>query len=328
MSLAIELNNISKSFPQRTWKSLLLGKQQHTKALKNVSLSVKKGEIMGLLGPNGAGKTTLIKILATLISSDTGQGRISGLSLNTQKSSIRNKIGLVNTNDRTFYWRLTGWDNLDFFATLYNLTGTLKQKRIQEVLALTEMEDKADYQFMAYSAGQKQRLSIARALLARPEILLLDEATTSLDPLSTRRLLDFTRQTLIKKEKTTIVWCTHDLHEAEDICDRLAILHRGQILKIIAAGNVRSLSGQKTFYSCTVDVISHLLAQQEAFRVIPAAAVEQHTCTFSITRKQIPDLIADLAAEGTKIYQIAPLEQELETQFSNLIAEQELKELQ
>ncbi|HIQ37863.1 MAG TPA: ABC transporter ATP-binding protein [Desulfocapsa sulfexigens] len=227
---AIELQNISKTFTERNWKTFLFRKPRYTKALDDVSLTVQKGEVMGLLGPNGAGKTTLIKILATLVTPDTGHGTLAGLSLDNQSSEIRNKIGLVNTNDRTFYWRLTGKENLDFFATLYNFHGSAKHDRIKQVLQLINMEDKADSRFMSYSAGQKQRLSIARAMLSEPEVLLLDEATTSLDPIATRKLLDFTKKTLVQKNHKTIIWCTHNLHEANEICDRVAILHRGKVL--------------------------------------------------------------------------------------------------
>jgi ABC-2 type transport system ATP-binding protein len=227
---AIELHNISKTFTERNWKTFLFRKPRYIKALDNISLTVEKGEIMGLLGPNGAGKTTLIKILATLVSPDEGFGSIAGLSLASKPSEIRNQIGLVNTNDRTFYWRLTGRENLDFFATLYNLHGSIKHERIKQVLQLIDMEDKADFRFMSYSAGQKQRISIARAMLSEPAVLLLDEATTSLDPIATHKLLDFTKTTLSQKNQKTIIWCTHNLHEANKICDRVAILHRGKIL--------------------------------------------------------------------------------------------------
>lgn len=185
---------------------------------------------MGLLGPNGAGKTTLIKILSTLVTPDSGEGSISGLSLATQSLAIRNKIGLVSTNDRTFYWRLTGRENLDFFATLYNLHGSVKAERINKALQLTGMEDKAYSRFMSYSSGQKQRLAIARAMLSDPEVLLMDEATTSLDPIATRKLLTFTKETLARQAQKTIIWCTHNLHEAEEICDHATILHKGKVL--------------------------------------------------------------------------------------------------
>ncbi len=229
MSPAIELNNISKTFTERNWKTFLFRKPIRVHALENITLTVNKGEILGLLGPNGAGKTTLIKILSTLVTPDQGYGSIAGLSLETESLAIRNKVSMVSTNDRTFYWRLTGRENLDFFATLYNLYGATKSRRITQALELTDMEDKADSRFMTFSAGQKQRLAIARAMLPDPEILLLDEATTSLDPIAARKLLTFTKETLAEREQKTIIWCTHNLHEVEEICSRVAILNKGKI---------------------------------------------------------------------------------------------------
>lgn len=243
MSPAIELKHISKTFTERNWKTFLFHKPRQTVALNDVSLTVKKGEIMGLLGPNGAGKTTLIKILSTLVTPDSGKGSISGLSLATQSLAIRNKIGMVSTNDRTFYWRLSGRENLDFFATLYNLHGTRKTHQIEKALQLTGMEDKAESRFMSYSSGQKQRLAIARAMLSDPEVLLMDEATTSLDPIATRKLLTFTKETLTRQEQKTIIWCTHNLREAEDICDRVTILHKG---KVLYSGRLEDMSDSKS----------------------------------------------------------------------------------
>ena len=184
---------------------------------------------MGLLGPNGAGKTTLIKILSTLVVPDSGECTIAGLPLSTHSHAIRKKIGLVTTNDRSFYWRLTGLENLDFFATLYNLQNPIKNKQIDKVLQLTNLTTEAESRFMSYSSGQKQRLAIARALIANPEILLMDEATSSLDPVSTRNLLTFTKNILTEQEKKTIIWCSHNLQEVEDICDSVTILHKGTI---------------------------------------------------------------------------------------------------
>lgn len=277
---------------------------------------------MGLLGPNGAGKTTLIKILSTLISPDSGHGSIAGLPLNEHSLAIRNKIGLVSTNDRTFYWRLTGFENLIFFATLYNLTGVLKKKRIEQVLELTDMQDKAHLKFMTYSAGQKQRLSIARALLSQPDILFLDEATTSLDPIATRRLLDFIRETLAEKHKTTIVWCTHNLHEADEICDDLTILHRGKVLNSGSKKEFKTLLKQKVPYSFTVDSCHHSLQKQDDFHIFTQNGTDQITCHITIEEKNVPLLIQEMVRDGIKIFGCAPLDQALETVFSELITTQ------
>jgi len=319
---AIELHNISKTFTERNWKTFLFRKPRYTKALDNVSLTVQKGEIMGLLGPNGAGKTTLIKILATLVTPDEGNGTIAGLSLSHQQASIRSKIGLISTNDRTFYWRLTGRENLDFFATLYNLHGTAKQKRIKQVLQLVEMNDKADFRFMSFSAGQKQRLSIARAMLARPDILLLDEATASLDPLATRKLLDFIKETLAQKEQKTIIWCTHNLNEADEICDQLTILNQGKVLHTGSPQVTKTLLRQKQTYSITVDRIHPALTNQPDFQQTSENPPSPVTCNISSKEKDIPELIRTLIKDGVNIFECSLLEQDLETAFSLLVSKE------
>lgn len=319
----IDLQNISKTFTERNWKTFLFRKPRFTKALIDVSLTVEKGEVMGLLGPNGAGKTTLIKILSTLVSPDEGKGHIAGYSLDSQSSEIRKKIGLVSTNDRTFYWRLTGRDNLDFFATLYNLHGSDKKSRIESVLELTEMKEKADSRFMSYSAGQKQRLSIARAMLSEPEVFLLDEATSSLDPIAARRLLDFTRKTLVQEEKKTIIWCTHNLNEADEICDRLTILHKGRILHSGPRQLFKTIFKQKQIYSFTVDTLHNALEKQDDFHLISTTKSEPQTCHISINQDDVPLLIRTLCNDGIRIFECVHLEQPLETAFSKLVAGQD-----
>ncbi len=320
MPPAIELHHISKTFTERNWKTFLFQKPRRTKALDDISLSVEKGVIMGLLGPNGAGKTTLIKILATLITADSGHGAIAGLSLDSQASEIRNKIGLVNTNDRSFYWRLTGRDNLDFFATLYNLHGREKQQRIQKVLELTTMEGKADFRFMAYSAGQKQRLAIARAMLSEPDILLLDEATSSLDPIATRRLIDFTKTNLAQKGRKTIVWCTHNLHEADEICDTVTILHQGKIIQKGPKEVIKTLLHQKIPYSLTVDNLHSEIERQADFHLFNDRSCTMKICHISIAPESVPALLQHLIQDGIKIYQCSQIEQSLERVFSEIVS--------
>jgi ABC-2 type transport system ATP-binding protein len=321
MPPAIELHDISKTFAEHNWKTILSQKPRFTKALDHVSLTVQKGKIMGLLGPNGAGKTTLIKILATLVTPDTGNCSIAGLSLKTHSSAIRNKIGLVNTNDRSFYWRLTGRDNLEFFAALYNLSEPVKNKRIKQVLQLINMDDKADFRFASYSAGQKQRLSIARAMLANPEILLLDEASASLDPIASRKLLDFTKNVLVQKENKTIIWCTHNLYEADQICDHLTILHQGKILHSGSKKFIKTLLERKTLYTISVNILHDEIKRQSGFKLVSQDTTGTFNCRISIRRDNIPELIQKLTSDGVKIYECSssPSTQPLEKIFSQLI---------
>jgi len=167
----IELKDITKTFVERSWRTLLLRrKPKEVRALNGVSLKVGSGEVCGILGPNGAGKTTLIKILATLILSDSGHADIFGYDLAEEPQHVRNLICLLNTSERSFYWRLTVRQNLFFFASLYNLLDSDKgRKRIENLLDLVDLVDKADTPFMKYSTGQKQRLALIRALLSDPQ---------------------------------------------------------------------------------------------------------------------------------------------------------------
>ncbi len=319
MPPVIQLENISKSYTERSWKSVLFRKSRRVQALDGVSLSAHKGEILGLLGPNGAGKTTLIKILATLVSPDSGSGSITGLDLEKQTHSIRHKIGLVSTNDRTFYWRLSGRDNLSFFASLYNMYGRYKADRINEVLDIVGIYDKADFRFMSYSAGQRQRLAIARALLADPDVLLLDEATSSLDPIGARKLLHFTKNTLATEQKKTIIWCTHNLSEADELCDRIVILYNGRVIEDEIPATMKQILGKGAAYRFVLSAFAPDLEEDPSFREIEPVEDGAKSCTVLLDPTRVPELIKTLTGAGIKVYECAKIERSFEEVFTERI---------
>ena len=197
MSLAIETIDLKKRFRKAEYKNILPWKGQSVQALDGISLGVKKEELFGILGPNGAGKTTLIKILATLTLPDSGAAFINGFDVYHQEKRIRKCIGYITSEERSFYWRLTGRQNLQFFAALYNLPNDEAKERIDLLINLLDFAGHVDRPFMNYSSGMKQRLSVARGLIYDPEILLMDEPTRSLDPLSKLRLQKFIKERLI-----------------------------------------------------------------------------------------------------------------------------------
>jgi len=232
MSHTIEIEQLSKTFRPVSG----LGKWINTsaifheiRALQDVTLYLEQGETFGLLGPNGAGKTTLLKILSTLIRPTSGSVRILGYDLNQEEEKIKEKIGLVYSNERSFYWRLSGRENLLFFGSLMNLSGRELKRRILELSSSLGMESFLDNRYDAYSTGMKQRLLVARGLLGNPEILFLDEPTRGLDPASSENLLQHIRA-LALEMKTTILMVTHSLSEAERFCDRIGILHQGRMI--------------------------------------------------------------------------------------------------
>jgi ABC-2 type transport system ATP-binding protein len=250
MSFAIETFDLSKTFPaprrmRLPWHAPDPAQVVH--AVREVSLAVEEGELFGLLGPNGAGKTTLVKVLCTLISPTSGSARLGGYDL-SDTVRVRQTIGLAVGDERSFYWRLTGWQNLEFYAALYGLSPGEARARIRQVLAWLELTDQADHRFHTYSSGQKQRFAIARAVLHRPRILFMDEPTRSLDPTTTEHLHHFIAEELIRREGMTVFLTTHRLDEAEKLCRRVAIMDRGRIRACGRLAELRASLGPQTRY--------------------------------------------------------------------------------
>ena len=232
MAWAIETYALTKRFPvEQGWRSLLRRSNAPQSAVDGVTLHVRQGELFGLLGPNGAGKTTLIKLLSTLVVPTSGAARVNGYDLRDE-TAIKASIGLVTSDERSFYWRLTGRQNLEFFASLHNLAPGRIPEGVEEALQQVGLQEMANRRFQTYSSGMRQRLSIARALLNRPSLLFLDEPTKGLDPTATRRLHDLIRDLSGqsgRRDGITVFLTTHYLEEARQLCDRIAIMHRGRI---------------------------------------------------------------------------------------------------
>ncbi len=197
-------------------------------ALNSVSVEVGQGECFGLLGPNGAGKTTLFKVIATLIHPDEGSATVLGADTVSDGPRVRRHVAPVIANERSLYWRLSARENLRLFAALYALDRAEGRRRIDEVLDTVGLT--TDKMVAHYSTGMKQRLLIARALLPRPSVLLLDEPTRSLDPMLAEEFRAFLRDDIIHRQGCTVLLATHDADEVRDLCDRIAIIDGGRIL--------------------------------------------------------------------------------------------------
>ena len=229
MNPAIETSELTKYYPgSRGFTGWLSRERPETLALDRVNLSVDRGELFGLVGPNGAGKTTLIKTLCTLILPTEGSALVNGYPL-SEDIAIKASIGLVTSDERSFYWRLSGRQNLEFFATLHNLGRRTIKNRLEEVLEIVGLQSVASKRFLTYSTGMRQRLSIARALLNQPQILFLDEPTKGLDPPGIQALHKLIRQDLTRSQGITIFLTSHWLQEVEQLCDRIAIMDQGLI---------------------------------------------------------------------------------------------------
>jgi ABC-2 type transport system ATP-binding protein len=207
-------------------------------ALDEVSLTVQAGELLCLMGSNGAGKTTLMKILAGVVLPTDGRALIDGYDVTRAPRELRARIGYAAADPAGFYDRMTGRQNLAFFASLQSVPRAQAQGRIDELLSLLEL-DMPDQLYQEYSSGTKQRLALARALLHQPSLLLLDEPTRSLDPVQTERVHGLLRGRL-RRQGVTVVLATHQAWEAEVLADRVAVLHHGEIQ---VCGTPRELSG-------------------------------------------------------------------------------------
>jgi len=207
------------------------GKGFEVVAVDHVSLKIKRGEFFGLLGPNGAGKTTFTKMLATLLIPDEGNAWIDGFSIIKDPVEVRKRIGWMmgETGGRALYWRLSGYDNLMFFATLHNVPKDIARRRIDAFLKFLELDDAAHKLVMEYSTGMKIKLMLIRALVHNPGILLLDEPTLGLDVESARKVRMFLRR-LADDLGKTILFTSHNMYEVELLCDRIAVINKGKIV--------------------------------------------------------------------------------------------------
>lgn len=213
-------------------------------AVDSVDLEIAKGELFGLLGPNGAGKTTLIKMLTTMLRPTEGEARVWGYNVANERNEVRSSIGVV-FQDPSIDNMLTGRENLDFHGRMYGMDGSLRKKRIDEVLELVDLTDKADIKMEDYSGGMQRRLEIARGLMHHPKVLFLDEPTLGLDAQTRRYIWKYVEE-MNAREGVTIVLTTHYMEEADYLCDRVAIVDNGRIVALDTSKNLKDLIGADT----------------------------------------------------------------------------------
>lgn len=287
---AISVQNISKTYPVPLLRLKRLLRRRITEpveALRDLSFDVRPGEVFGLIGRNGAGKTTLAKIIATLVRPTAGRVFVEGFDSVAYEERVRASIGLAAAEERSFYWRLTATQNLSFFARLYGLTERASRARINDLLEQFELTSVARRRFGELSTGNKQRMAIARALLARPPVLLLDEPTRSLDPLAAARMRALigelaegrnSSSSNSSKRRTTILLTSHNLSEIEELCPRIAVISRGRLRAVDTPDNLRRTHPQREQVRLTISGINE-------------------TFIIGVLQAEMPD--ADCRLEGT-----------------------------
>ena len=245
-------------------------------AVDAIDFSVPKGEIFGLLGPNGAGKTTSIKMLCTLITPSSGDAYINGFSIAKDQQKVRENLGVMLTGERTLYWKLTGQENLEYFAALYHLDSAYAKKRILALLDLVGLGEREDTLVENYSTGMRIRLSFAKALLNEAPVLLFDEPTASLDPQSSHLIRDIIRD--LKRQGYAILLTTHNMEEADALSDRVAIIDHG---KIVVLGSPSELK-QKVKSSDIIEIEARNVVEEtvnalQSFSEVSKVAITSST---------------------------------------------------
>ena len=310
---AITLHGVTKSFRAdrglwRRWR----GEAGTTPraVLDAVSLTVRRGEIFGLVGANGAGKTTLLKILSTALLPDAGTATVDGLDVVTQAAMVRRRIAVVPADERALFWRISATENVRLFASLYGMSGAARDAAVQQALELVGLGSVGTQQVGSFSSGMRQRTLIARALVTHPPILILDEPTRSLDPVTARELRRFIRDVLCTQLGATIVLATHSTEEALQLCDRAALLVRG---RVVATDTLARLQAAVGGARVRVRVDAAHEARARALLHLPVDVISPATDGLVALDATLPDavhapvVVEALVRAGVRVAEFAPV---------------------
>jgi ABC-2 type transport system ATP-binding protein len=228
----ISVRDVSMRFPiTRRYRELLLHPLRPPRAsvaLTNINLQIEKGDRVAVMGPNGAGKTTLLKLIGGLLLPSEGDILVNGFNTLRHSQEARKSVGFVLNEERSFFWRLTAVQNLEFFGALDNLSGADLRRRIDELIDVVGLAHSAGKPVSSFSSGMKQRLALARGLIAEPEVLILDEPTRALDPVATEELIELILGRIHKGSRKTLLIATHSMDDVEKLCNKILIVNHGQ----------------------------------------------------------------------------------------------------
>lgn len=308
MTHVIEVEHLTRRFGERV-------------AVDDQTYTVEAGEVFGLLGPNGAGKTTTIRLLNGILGLSGGKARVLGLDPIADGQRVRQQTGVL-TETPALYERLTARQNLAFFATLAGVPANEVAGRVDQILERFELLDRAGERVGGYSKGMKQRLALARALIHQPPLLFLDEPTAGLDPEAAQAVNDLI-ETVSHEEGQTVVLCTHNLVEAQRLCDRVAVLNRGRLL---AVGSVQELArslwpGLRVEMEFAAPVTRDAVDALRGMRGILSLTAPDDLCGLKLQveeRSVIPPLVTHLAQRGAQIVRVTPQDYSLEEIYFTL----------
>jgi ABC-2 type transport system ATP-binding protein len=297
-------------------------KTKEVVAVDDITFDVQPGELFGLLGPNGAGKTTTVKMLTTLLIPTDGTARVLGHDVVKQADAIRPRIGFIFGGERGLYWRLSGVDNLRYFASLYHVDPAVAKKRIPYLLELVGLADRGQEKVEGYSRGMKQRLHVARTLLHDPEVLFLDEPTIGLDPVGARELRQVIRN--LQAENKTILLTTHYMFEADALCQRIAVIDHGRIVALdTPEGLKRHVQDLSVIELEVFGVPPEVLDRLRALPLVDTLSVENQDQKQALLihsplgSAAVPDLMASL--NGLRVGRVTVREPTLEDAYVRLV---------
>ncbi len=294
-------------------------------AVNGVDLQIQRGEIFGLLGPNGAGKSTTIRMLCTLLEPTSGTARVNGFDVVRQANDVRRSLGTLLAGERSIYWKLSGRENLEYFAALYHIPQPIAKKRVEELIERMELKDRANELVEKYSTGMRQRVAIAKALLARPPILLLDEPTLGLDPQAARNLRELIAE--LKQEGHTILLTTHYMEEADQLSDRIGIIDTGKVIALDTPAGLKRRIEQKEVIKLevtgwhaeigeklkSISGIENLITRQQG-----EADLWEVNMQAENSRTAIPRIVEHISGNGTRLVNMNIVKPSLEDVFIHL----------
>jgi ABC-2 type transport system ATP-binding protein len=317
---AIEVSHLRRTFVSHI--GVIRRTAREIVAVEDVSFEIQEGELFGLLGPNGAGKTTTTKMLTTLLIPTSGTAAVKGFDVVKDADQVRRRIGFIFGGERGLYWRLSGIDNLRYFASLYNVDPDATKKRIEYLLDMVGLNGRGEEKVQGYSRGMKQRLHVARTLLHNPDILFLDEPTLGLDPVGAREF----RQVILnlQSERKTILLTTHYMFEADALCDRIAVINHGRIIALDTPGGLKSQVRDMNVVEVeTFGLPGPILERLRSLPFVDALSVEDHDQKQMLLvqtvrgAEAVPDIMS--AIEGQRVGRVVVREPTLEDAYVRLV---------
>ncbi len=314
MAYAVEVQSLSRVFDSR---------KKPIVALDNVDLTVREGELFGLLGPNGAGKTTLLKILSTLLLPTSGTAKVLGYGVEKDANKIRSRINMVSGGEISGYGLLTVRENLWMFTQFYGIPSKEAKRKIDDFLEEFGLADKADSKVRTISTGQRQKMNVIRGFITNPDLIFLDEPTLGLDVQTSHTIRSFIRDWVKEREGRTLLLTTHYMKEAEELCERVAIIDNGRILACDTPTNLKKeINKSSSFVIQTTPILNPI--KLESLAGVAGATID--SCNGSSTVRvvvsdeaAISDIISTIVGGGAKVTSLSKTEPTLEDVFIQLV---------